>query len=56
MTVEEIQTTIQEYVHAARMAKEAGFDGVEVNAAGGYLLDTITKEAWKIAYASWRKS
>jgi N-ethylmaleimide reductase len=45
MTVEEIQTTIQEYVHAAQMAKEAGFDGVEVNAGGGYLLDTFLQSS-----------
>ncbi|CAI7596384.1 unnamed protein product [Penicillium glandicola] len=39
MTVEEIQETVQEYVAAAKRAREAGFDGVEVHGANGYLLD-----------------
>ena len=30
--------TVADYVHAARMAKEAGFDGVEIHSANGYLL------------------
>lgn len=30
--------TVADYAHAARMAKDAGFDGVEVHAANGYLL------------------
>jgi N-ethylmaleimide reductase len=45
MTVEEIQSTIQEYVHAARMAKEAGFDGVEVHGANGYLIDEFLQSS-----------
>ncbi|OQE35200.1 hypothetical protein PENCOP_c014G07969 [Penicillium coprophilum] len=39
MTVEEIQDTVHEYVTAAKRAREAGFDGVEVHGANGYLLD-----------------
>jgi len=38
MTVEEIQETIIDYVIASKLAKEAGFDGVEIHAANGYLL------------------
>ena len=30
LTVEEIKATVQDYVHAAMLAKEAGFDGIEV--------------------------
>ncbi|KAJ5894357.1 hypothetical protein N7495_006048 [Penicillium taxi] len=39
MTVEEIQATVKEYAAAAKRAREAGFDGVEVHGANGYLLD-----------------
>ena len=35
----EIPGLIQAYVHAAQQAKLAGFDGVEVHGANGYLLD-----------------
>lgn len=30
--------TVADYAHAARMAQEAGFDGVEIHSANGYLL------------------
>ncbi|KAJ5981751.1 hypothetical protein N7522_013379 [Penicillium canescens] len=39
MTTEEIQETVKEYVAAAKRAREAGFDGVEIHGANGYLLD-----------------
>lgn len=39
LTLEEIKTTIQDYVAAAKRADEAGFDGVEVHGANGYLID-----------------
>lgn len=39
MTAADIATTIDEYVQAARLAMEAGFDGVELHAANGYLLE-----------------
>ncbi|MBF9067136.1 oxidoreductase [Streptacidiphilus fuscans] len=38
LTVEEIRSTVADFAAAARMAIEAGFDGVEVHAANGYLL------------------
>jgi 2,4-dienoyl-CoA reductase (NADPH2) len=38
MTEEEIEAAIQSYADGARRAKEAGFDGVEVHAAHGYLI------------------
>ncbi|MCM4155895.1 alkene reductase [Gramella sp. AN32] len=37
MTVQEIQETVQEFKHAAEMAKNAGFDGVEIHSSNGYL-------------------
>mmetsp|Transcript_3260 Transcript_3260/g.6800 ORF Transcript_3260/g.6800 Transcript_3260/m.6800 type:complete len:370 (-) Transcript_3260:150-1259(-) len=35
----EIAGVVEEYLTAARNAKEAGFDGVEIHAANGYFLD-----------------
>lgn len=44
LTVEQIQGVVADYVHAAEMAKKAGFDGVEVHAANGYLIDQFLKD------------
>ncbi len=38
MTPEQIRATVTRYAVTARRAEEAGFDGVEVHAAHGYLL------------------
>ncbi len=38
MTIPEIHALIEEYGDAARRAKEAGFDGIEIHCAHGYLL------------------
>lgn len=39
LSVEEIQEVIAQYKHSAELAKAAGFDGVELHAANGYLID-----------------
>lgn len=39
LTEEGIRQTIADYVTAAKAAKDAGFDGIEVHAANGYLLE-----------------
>lgn len=39
MTVEEIQSTVEDYKKAAANALAAGFDGVEIHSANGYLID-----------------
>jgi len=39
MTAEDIATTQIEYITAAKNAMEAGFDGVELHGANGYLLE-----------------
>ena len=44
MSLEQIRETIADYRHAAEMAKKAGFDGVEVHAANGYLLDQFIQD------------
>ena len=44
MTLEDIQATIEDYRKAAENAREAGFDGVEIHAANGYLLDQFLRD------------
>lgn len=39
LSIEEIQEVIAQYKHSAELAKAAGFDGVELHAANGYLID-----------------
>ena len=39
LTQDEIKATIDDYGNAAKNAKSAGFDGVEIHAANGYLID-----------------
>ena len=39
LTIAEIQQTIEDYRQGAALAKAAGFDGVEVHGANGYLID-----------------
>jgi 2,4-dienoyl-CoA reductase-like NADH-dependent reductase (Old Yellow Enzyme family) len=38
-SIKELLTTINDYAKAASFAMEAGFDGIEIHAANGYLLD-----------------
>ena len=44
LTLEEIGRLKADYVHAAEQAKAAGFDGVELHAANGYLLDQFLQD------------
>ena len=39
LTVEEIETLVEQYAQAALNAIDAGFDGVEIHAANGYLVN-----------------
>lgn len=39
LTTEEVKQTVQEFVKAAQNAVEAGFDGVELHGANGYLIE-----------------
>lgn len=45
MTIDEIKSTIKEYADAAKLAIEAGFDGVELHGANGYLIDQFLNTA-----------
>ncbi|KZM28421.1 NADPH dehydrogenase [Ascochyta rabiei] len=44
MTVEEIKETVSAYAQAAKNAIKAGFDGVEIHAANGYLIDQFLQD------------
>ena len=43
LAIEEIPGIVQDYRRAARNAIEAGFDGVELHAANGYLIDQFLR-------------
>jgi 2,4-dienoyl-CoA reductase-like NADH-dependent reductase (Old Yellow Enzyme family) len=39
LSIQEIRGVVAEFAHSARLALQAGFDGVEIHGANGYLLD-----------------
>lgn len=43
LTTEEVKATIQEFAQAAENAIEAGFDGIELHGANGYLLEQFIR-------------
>jgi N-ethylmaleimide reductase len=45
LATDELPGVVADYVHAARCAMDAGFDGVEVHAANGYLLDQFLRDS-----------
>ncbi|WP_420992382.1 alkene reductase [Cupriavidus sp. 30B13] len=45
LATEEIAGIVEDYRRAASRAKEAGFDGVEVHAANGYLLEQFLRDS-----------
>ncbi|KAH6991321.1 hypothetical protein BKA56DRAFT_705751 [Ilyonectria sp. MPI-CAGE-AT-0026] len=44
LTVEEINQIVQDFATAAENAMRAGFDGVELHGANGYLIDSFTQD------------
>lgn len=44
LSINEINALIDDYRHVAVRAKEAGFDGVEIHAANGYLIDQFIRD------------
>jgi N-ethylmaleimide reductase len=44
LEVSELPAIVQDYVHATQCAMAAGFDGVEIHAANGYLLDQFLRD------------
>jgi N-ethylmaleimide reductase len=45
LSADEIPQLVADYAHAARCAIAAGFDGVEVHSANGYLLEQFLKDS-----------
>ena len=44
LSIEEIKQLVADYKHGAENAKLAGFDGVEIHGANGYLLDQFLQD------------
>jgi N-ethylmaleimide reductase len=44
LDVTELPAIVQDYVHATKCALAAGFDGVEIHSANGYLLDQFLRD------------
>ncbi|HCS13424.1 MAG: alkene reductase [Zetaproteobacteria bacterium CG06_land_8_20_14_3_00_59_53] len=44
LLLNEIPGIVEQYRHAARIAMQAGFDGVEIHSANGYLLDQFLRD------------
>lgn len=44
LEAQEIPGVIRDYAYAARLAREAGFDGVELHGANGYLIDQFLRD------------
>ncbi|MCJ1259775.1 Chanoclavine-I aldehyde reductase fgaOx3 [Lignoscripta atroalba] len=53
LTEPEIRQFIAEYAQAAKNAIEAGFDGVEIHGANGYLIDQFTQDNCNQRDDSW---
>lgn len=45
LTTSEIAATVRDYAQATIRAREAGFDGVEIHAANGYLVDQFIRDS-----------
>ena len=44
LSVDEIKSFVEDYAQAAKNSIEAGFDGVEIHGANGYLVDQFTQD------------
>lgn len=53
MTAEDVEQTISEYVRSADLAIQAGFDGVELHGANGYLIEQFLNPASNLRTDEW---
>jgi N-ethylmaleimide reductase len=44
LTLDEIKDVVKEYIEGAKKAIDAGFDGVEIHGANGYLIDQFLRD------------
>ncbi|WP_295054462.1 alkene reductase [Sulfuricurvum sp.] len=48
LSIGEIKTVVEQYVQGAKNAIEAGFDGVEIHGANGYLIDQFLRDGTNV--------
>ena len=53
MTAQEIEAALEEYAKSAELAVEAGFDGVELHGANGYLIEQFLNTASNLRTDEW---
>jgi 2,4-dienoyl-CoA reductase (NADPH2) len=53
LTGEEVEQTIQDYVHCAKMAQYANYDGVEVMGSEGYLINQFIAKKTNLRTDEW---
>jgi len=44
LNIDEISEIVMQFKHGAKMAKQAGFDGIEVHGANGYIIDQFLRD------------
>ena len=53
LTDEEVERTIEDFVHTAELAREAGYDGVEIMGSEGYLINQFIASATNRREGPW---